>query len=68
MLTTALANTPQSALTTWGVMACMMLLCLLLYRRLQDERVGRLQSVLEMSKEVQVGTYNGCATSLKTGV
>jgi F-type H+-transporting ATPase subunit a len=42
---------PESAFSTWGVMAFLLVLCLLLSRHLKTKGVGKLESMLEMFME-----------------
>lgn len=42
---------PKSAATTWGVMAALVLLALVLYRRLREDAPGRLQNTFELFME-----------------
>lgn len=47
----ALLAIPKSTLTTWGVMALLLLLCLVVRRQLRAKGIGRLQNVLELFME-----------------
>ncbi len=46
---------PASAITTWGVMVALMLLCLLVLRQLRKKEIGLLQSMLELCMEQLCG-------------
>ena len=47
----AMLAVPKSAMTTWGVMALLLLICLAVRCQLRTAGIGRLESVLEMFME-----------------